>query len=176
MTLKQNGFEVAEVKLGLKTNDMSELASNFTNDSQKNVGKPDVIICPLMKTRIPPELYQNVLTLVVHPGPPGDRGASSLDWCVYLKEKTWGVTVLEADEDFDAGNVWGYELFEVADNDTKSSIYRSQVQTSAMNSILEALKRIIENLNECDSFVPIPAIQYNHGILRQNWKRNMRTM
>ena len=90
VTLNQNGFNAVEVKLGLKTNDMVELASNFTNGATPNTGKPDVIICPLMKTRIPPELYQNVLTLVVHPGPPGDRGASALDWCVYLKEKKMG--------------------------------------------------------------------------------------
>ena len=92
--------------------------------------QPDVIICPLMKTRIPPELYENQLTLVVHPGPPGDRGASSLDWCVKEKKTVWGVTVLEAVEDFDAGNVWGYDKFSVKDDDTKSSIYRNQVQYS----------------------------------------------
>ena len=176
VTLNQNGFNAVEVKLGLKTNDMVELASNFTNEATPNTGKPDVIICPLMKTRIPPELYQNVLTLVVHPGPPGDRGASALDWCVYLKEKKWGVTVLEADEDFDAGNVWGYEFFEVSESDTKSSIYRSQVQRSAINSILTALKRITEKRNGNTKFHPRPAIEYDHGILRQNWKRNMRTM
>lgn len=176
VTLNQNGFNSVNVKLGLKTNDMVELASNFNNNLTQNAEKPDVIICPLMKTRIPPELYQNVLTLVVHPGPPGDRGASALDWCIYLKEKKWGVTVLEADEDFDAGNVWGYELFEVSEIDTKSSIYRSQVQTSAIKSILVALEHISENRNGSSKFLPKPALEYDFGILRQNWKRNMRTM
>ena len=175
VNLKQNGFNVNEVKLGLKTNDMVELASSWAKDATGNM-KPDVIICPLMKTRIPPELYENVLTLVVHPGPPGDRGASALDWCVYLQKSEWGVTVVEAHEDFDAGNVWGYELFPVAKNDTKSSIYRNQVQKSAINSILDALKNIKENHDQSGSFIPKLATEYNFGILRENWKRKQRNM
>ena len=173
VNLKQNGFNVVDVKLGLKTNDMVNLAINWENENNL---KPDVIICPLMKTRIPPELYQSVLTLVVHPGPPGDRGASALDWCVYLQKSEWGVTVVEAHEDFDAGNVWGYELFPVAKMDTKSSIYRNQVQKSAIKSCLEALKRIKGNQNQADRFIPKLATQYDFGILRENWKRKMRNM
>jgi len=172
--LNQNGFLVAEVKLGLKTKDMVELASTWSHG--KRDCKPDVIICPLMKTRIPPELYQNILTLVVHPGPPGDRGASALDWCVFLQQPEWGVTVLEAAEDFDAGNVWGYELFKVSKTDTKSSIYRTQVQKSAITSILEALERIKQNKKHGTSFVPKPATEYDFGILRENWKRKMRNI
>ena len=109
---------------------MLDLTMQWTFEDQ-----PDVIICPLMKTRIPPELYENQLTLVVHPGPPGDRGASSLDWCIKEKKTVWGVTVLEAVEDFDAGNVWGYDKFSVKNDDTKSSIYRNQVQYSGNISI-----------------------------------------
>ena len=45
------------------------------------------------------------LCLVVHPGPLGDRGPSSLDWAVELDQPTWGVTVLQANDDVDAGDV-----------------------------------------------------------------------
>ena len=159
------------IKLGLKNEEMVQLANSWGD-----IEKPDVIICPLMKTRIPPELYNSVLTLVVHPGPPGDRGASALDWCVYLKESKWGVTVLEAVEEFDAGNVWGFELFDVAETDTKSSIYRSQVQRSAINSIMLALDRIKSNKKNENYFLPTLATNYTFGILRENWKRSMRHM
>ena len=171
VNLVQNGYTVDEVKLGLKTEDMIELVSSWTPAE-----KPDVIICPLMKTRIPPELYENVLTLVVHPGPPGDRGASSLDWCVFLNKPEWGVIVVEAHEDFDAGNVWGYELFSVSETDTKSSIYRRQVQKSAINSILEALRKIETNKTTGEKIPVKLATEYDYGILRDNWRRKQRKM
>ena len=176
VTLSQNNFNVTAIKLGLKSEEMIQMATHWKPPVWDGIEKPDVIICPLMKTRIPPELYENVLTLVVHPGPPGDRGASALDWCVYLKEPKWGVTVLEAAADYDAGNVWGFELFDVAEKDTKSSIYRSQVQTSAINSIILALERVKANKKNERYFVPNLATQYNYGMLRQNWKRTMRHM
>ena len=176
VTLAQNNFNVTAIKLGLKSEQMVQMANHWKPPLWDGIEKPDVIICPLMKTRIPPELYENVLTLVVHPGPPGDRGASALDWCVHLKESKWGVTVLEAAEDYDAGNVWGFELFDVGEKDTKSSIYRSQVQTSAINSIILALERVKANKKNEREFIPNLATQYNYGILRQNWKRTMRHM
>src|SRR4030095_9449721 len=45
--------------------------------------------------------------LVVHPGPVGDRGPSSLDWAIHKDVAEWGVTVLQADAEMDAGDVWG---------------------------------------------------------------------
>ena len=116
VTLSQNNFNISEIKLGLKSEQMIQMANHWKPPLWDGIEKPDVIICPLMKTRIPPELYKNVLTLVVHPGPPGDRGASALDWCVYLKESKWGVTVLEAAADYDAGNVWEEEIFDGEDD------------------------------------------------------------
>ena len=159
------------IKLGLKNEDMVQMAKNLDD-----IDKPDVIICPLMKTRIPPELYNSVLTLVVHPGPPGDRGASALDWCVYLKEPKWGVTVLQAVEEFDAGNVWGFDFFDVAKTDTKSSLYRSKVQKSAINSITLALERIKANKKDDQYYLPIRATDYTFGMFLENWKRKMRYM
>ena len=41
---------------------------------------PDLIICPFLTTRVSKEIYNRVLTLIIHPGPPGDAGPSALDW------------------------------------------------------------------------------------------------
>ena len=43
----------------------------------------------------------------MHPGPVGDRGASSLDWAIELGMGEWGVTVLEATGEVDGGDIWG---------------------------------------------------------------------
>ena len=123
-----------QVVIGSKPENMLEKVSTF---------EPDVIVCPLMKTRIPPEVYNNYLTLIVHPGPPGDKGASSLDWCVKDKFEKWGVTVLEATKNFDAGLIWGFSTFSVKNSDTKSSIYRNQVQFAAIDAINSALSKYV---------------------------------
>lgn len=44
--------------------------------------KPDLVICPFLTAKVPREIYEEVMTLIVHPGPPGDRGPSSLDWLI----------------------------------------------------------------------------------------------
>jgi putative two-component system hydrogenase maturation factor HypX/HoxX len=67
--------------------------------------RPDVVVAPFLKRRIPPTVWQQVPCLVVHPGPPGDRGPSALDWAVLDGARTWGVTVLQATAEFDAGPV-----------------------------------------------------------------------
>src|SRR6188472_2759255 len=66
----------------------------------------DLVVCPMLKTIIPDSVWRRHRCLVVHPGPPGDRGPSSLDWAIELGMAEWGVTVLEADGHFDAGAVW----------------------------------------------------------------------
>jgi len=33
--------------------------------------QPDLIICPFLTARVPQEIYQQFLTLIIHPGPPG---------------------------------------------------------------------------------------------------------
>src|SRR6185312_9892112 len=58
--------------------------------------RPDLIVCPILKTIIPESVWSRHRCLVVHPGPKGDRGPSSLDWALELGMAEWGVTVLEA--------------------------------------------------------------------------------
>ncbi|KAG8427580.1 RNA polymerase II C-terminal domain kinase beta subunit [Metarhizium acridum] len=42
--------------------------------------KPHLIICPFLTSLVPQQVYETYLTLIVHPGPPGDAGPSALDW------------------------------------------------------------------------------------------------
>jgi putative two-component system protein, hydrogenase maturation factor HypX/HoxX len=104
---------------------------------------PDLIIAPMLKVAIPEEIWSRHLCLIVHPGIKGDRGPSSLDWAISNQEQTWGVTILEAAEEFDAGPVWtSHEFVLEADPPAKSSLYRDQVTEAALRGILEAVARI----------------------------------
>ena len=67
---------------------------------------PQLIVCPFLKQMIPESIWSTRRCLIVHPGPPGDRGPSSLDWAIELDEPVWGVTVLQANGEPDAGKVW----------------------------------------------------------------------
>jgi len=58
----------------------------------------------------------------------------------------WGVTVLQADEEFDAGPVWAWDQF-LIDIDqpglTKSAIYRGAITRAAVTATLTAITRIM---------------------------------
>ncbi|ROT36110.1 ClpP/crotonase [Sodiomyces alkalinus F11] len=131
-----------------------------------NLAKPDLIICPFLTSRVPREIYNEYLTLIIHPGPPGDAGPSALDWVLMgddgsepdpqkLLQSTslsrdgrshWGVTVLQAVEEFDAGPVWAFEQFPLdidAPDVTKSGLYRGAVARAAVTATLAALNRIM---------------------------------
>ena len=73
--------------------------------------RPQLIVCPMLKTRIPESIWSTHRCLIVHPGPAGDRGPSSLDWAIALGMREWGVTVLEASAEFDAGDIWATRTF-----------------------------------------------------------------
>ena len=45
---------------------------------------PELIVCPMLKKRIPESIWSTRRCLVVHAGPIGDRGPSSLDWAIEL--------------------------------------------------------------------------------------------
>ena len=82
--------------------------------------------------------------LVVHPGPQGDRGPSSLDWAVALRMRDWGVTVLEANEERDAGGVWATRSFRMRELVGKSSLYRHEVRRAAMEALGESIAKILD--------------------------------
>jgi putative two-component system protein, hydrogenase maturation factor HypX/HoxX len=104
---------------------------------------PDLIIAPMLKIAIPKEVWSRHLCLIVHPGIKGDRGPSSLDWAIANHEKVWGVTILEAADEFDAGQIWASHEFALkADPPAKSSLYRARVIEAALHGVLEAVARI----------------------------------
>jgi putative two-component system protein, hydrogenase maturation factor HypX/HoxX len=104
---------------------------------------PDLILAPMLKIAIPKEIWSRHLCLIVHPGIKGDRGPSSLDWAIANDEKSWGVSILEAADEFDAGEIWASHEFAVeADPPAKSSLYRGQVTESAVRGVIEAIARI----------------------------------
>ncbi|UKJ07181.1 enoyl-CoA hydratase-related protein [Solitalea lacus] len=105
--------------------------------------QPDLIIAPFLKKAIPTEVWKNYVCLIVHPGIRGDRGAYSLDWAIMNNEKEWGVTLLQANETMDGGDIWAYKTFKMRDlaTITKGNIYRHEVTQAAMECILEAVKK-----------------------------------
>jgi len=66
--------------------------------------RPDVVVAPFLKRAIPESVWRSTVCLIVHPGIKGDRGPSALDWAILDGEAEWGVTVLQADAEMDAGD------------------------------------------------------------------------
>jgi len=102
--------------------------------------RPDVVVAPFLKRRIPESVWSRVPCLVVHPGPPGDRGPAALDWAILEGVREWGVTVLQADGDYDAGPVWAARGFAMRAA-AKSSLYRREVTDAAVQAVRDALSR-----------------------------------
>jgi putative two-component system hydrogenase maturation factor HypX/HoxX len=131
---------------------------------------PDLIIAPMLKIAIPEEVWSRHLCLIVHPGIKGDRGPSSLDWAIANHEKSWGVTILEAANELDAGPIWASHEFALkADPPTKSSLYRGQVTEAAVRGVLEAVARIESGEFRSGSWQPeklTPVLPYVRGCLR----------
>ena len=101
---------------------------------------PELIVCPFLKTLIPETIWRSRRCLVVHPGPPGDRGPSSLDWAIELGMSEWGVTVLLANGEFDAGEVLATREFRVREAG-RASLYRHEVRRAAIEALLDAVGR-----------------------------------
>lgn len=104
---------------------------------------PQLIVCPFLKQMIPESIWSTRRCLIVHPGPPGDRGPSSLDWAIELGERDWGVTVLQANGEPDAGRVWATRDFAMR-RVGKSSLYRHEVRHGAIEALVEAIERILD--------------------------------
>jgi putative two-component system hydrogenase maturation factor HypX/HoxX len=103
--------------------------------------QPDLVIAPFLKRAIPVDVWRAVRCLIVHPGPPGDRGPAALDWAILEGVDAWGVTVLQADGEFDAGPIWAFRTFPMR-RAAKSSIYRNEVTVHAVDAVLEAVAAI----------------------------------
>ncbi|WP_394889787.1 enoyl-CoA hydratase-related protein [Mesorhizobium sp. AaZ16] len=102
---------------------------------------PDLVIAPFLKRPIPADVWRGTLCLIVHPGIRGDRGPSALDWAILDGEVTWGVTLIEARKEMDAGPVWAWAEFPMRPA-RKSSLYRHEVTQAAVACVFEAIGRI----------------------------------
>ena len=111
------------VSVELHSGDMAQLLEGVA------LFKPDLILCPFLTKYLPKEIYEHTQCLIVHPGIKGDRGASSLDWAIQNGEPEWGVSLLEAAEEMDAGPIWSNKTFPLRQA-TKSSIFYREVTPS----------------------------------------------
>jgi len=129
--LRDDGHELS-VELDIADNVTAEAVELF---------RPDVLIASFLKRRIAEATWRRLPCLVVHPGPPGDRGPSALDWAVMRQRGEWGVTVLQATDEFDAGPVRAHATFAMRPG-TKASLYRREVTRAAVGAVREALLRL----------------------------------
>jgi putative two-component system hydrogenase maturation factor HypX/HoxX len=132
--------------------------------------KPDLIVAPFLKRAIPEAIWSRHVCLVVHPGVVGDRGPSALDWTIQGGRRDWGVTVLQAEAEMDAGPVWASATFPMRAA-RKSSIYRNEVTEAAVRAMLSAVVRYAGG-----SFVPQRVPGQLHALVRQadraiDWQR-----
>lgn len=104
--------------------------------------RPDLVIAPFLKRAIPEAVWRTTTCFVVHPGVVGDRGPSALDWAILDDEAEWGVTVLEANGEMDAGDVWSSRTFPMR-TASKASLYRTEVTAAAVEAVLEAVDRFV---------------------------------
>jgi putative two-component system protein, hydrogenase maturation factor HypX/HoxX len=167
--LEADNHQIA-IELSANEQDMNNTVSQF---------QPNLIICPFLKHRVPENIWREHLCLIVHPGIEGDRGPSSLDWAINAQLSHWGVTVLQAAEEMDAGDIWGTQNFALR-NTAKASVYRREVIATAV----QLVKQILADLKYKPHFAPRP-LDYSNAdvkgeclpLMRQNsrqinWSRD----
>ncbi|MFE5300934.1 enoyl-CoA hydratase-related protein [Streptomyces sp. NPDC056632] len=137
---------------------------------------PDLVLAPLLKAVVPRDVWSTRHCLIVHPGPVGDRGPSSLDWAIHDGATEWGVTVLQADEEMDAGDVWATVAFEVPAV-AKSDLYRNELSDAAMTAVHLAVERIAAGVAPSPQTGPVrarPAVRQEQR--RISWDADTETV
>lgn len=128
--LRQRGHEVS-IEFDIADSVAEEAVALF---------KPELIVAPYLRRAIPASIWQCHVCLIVHPGIVGDRGPSALDWALQEGAAEWGVTVLQAEAEMDAGPVWATASFPLRAA-KKSSLYRNEVTQAATAAVLQAVER-----------------------------------
>jgi len=105
-----------------------------------SIFKPDLIIAPFLTKAIPEDIWTKHVCIIVHPGIEGDRGPSSLDWAIQERWGFWGVTLLQAAREMDAGPIWATRTFPMR-LAPKSSIYRNEVIEAAVECLWEVMEK-----------------------------------
>ncbi|MBM9510253.1 enoyl-CoA hydratase-related protein [Actinacidiphila acididurans] len=131
--LRHRGHPVA-VELAVRDDDDRLTAAVRRHD-------PELVLAPMLTSAIPEPVWRAYPCLVVHPGPPGDRGPSALDRAVQERVPRWGVTVLQAVAAMDAGPVWAAADFAVPPDVGKSDLYRGELADAALTAVLAAVER-----------------------------------
>jgi len=108
--------------------------------SEVTAFEPELILCPFLKNYLPAAVYDNYPTYIFHPGPRGDRGPNALEYALQSHTKRWGLVVLKANADYDGGDIYAEESFEVRET-YKASLYRQEI----VQASLKALDTFFEN-------------------------------
>src|SRR5215469_13179644 len=124
---------------------------------------PDVIVAPMLKTVIPASIWQNYPCIIIHPGIKGDRGPSSLDWAILNGCEQWGVTLLQASAEIDAGDIWATRTFPMR-GASKSQLYRHEVTEAAIGGLLETIAKFASR-----TFVP-ERLDYRQPDVKGRWQ------
>ena len=133
--------------------------------------RPDLIVAPYLRRAIPESIWKRHVCLVVHPGIVGDRGPSALDWALQEGMAEWGVTVLQAEAEMDAGPVWATAEFPLRAA-KKSSVYRNEVTQAATTAVLSAVDKFAAGRNP----TPLAAWPAARGRLRPLMKQGDRSI
>ena len=123
---------------GHETSIEFDIADSVTEEAVA-LFKPELIVAPYLRRAIPESVWRRHVCLVVHPGIVGDRGPSALDWALQEGATEWGVTVLQAEAEMDAGPVWATATFPLRAA-KKSSINRNEVTQAAVTAVLQAVE------------------------------------
>lgn len=96
--------------------------------------KPDLVVCvsPVVVPHV-----DGVPVVVVHAGPPGDRGEAPLERAIVAGERVWGVSALGARE---SGGVvvWGQRVVELPEEPVRmSALYAGVVAEAAADVVVE---------------------------------------
>ncbi len=155
------------VELAARGHDLSvefDIADSVTEEAVA-LFRPELVVAPFLKRAIPARVWQRHVCLIVHPGIVGDRGPSALDWAIHDDVREWGVTVLQAEAEMDAGPVWASATFALRAA-TKSSLYRNEVTEAAVEAVLAAIDRV-----RSGTFTPQRVPGKTRPLMRQDTRR-----
>ncbi|MGE5384523.1 MAG: hydrogenase maturation protein [Betaproteobacteria bacterium] len=122
--------------------------------------QPELVVAPFLKRAIPESVWSRLPCFIVHPGIVGDRGPSALDWAIQEDAAEWGVTILQAEAEMDAGPVWASAVFPLRRR-KKSTLYRNEVTEAAAAAMLQAVERFTAG-----NFTPVRPDSEASGRLR----------
>lgn len=132
--LEESGHEIVVV----------EVESPASMQAAVDAVRPELIVAPMLKRAIPESVWSRCTSLIVHPGIPGDRGPSAIDWAILDGVERWGVTVLEAREELDGGPIWTCADFPMR-GVGKSALYRRETTQAAVDAVMRAVAMAVRH-------------------------------